>query len=413
MDEIFISEIEIEKVRHLQDIKIPLDLKHRKHLILTGKNGSGKTSVLEALSNFLQNAIIDNKVYGNREAIKILEKQLEYSLNNKADMTSVKNELNERIKKDTELRNGIFLKFYGLEEALISNYTQGNFILAHYKSDRAFEAEVPRHVEKVQLKEYYTFKDKPQAELIKFLIDLKKTEALAVSGGKNEKANEIKNWFINFENLLKRIYDNETIRLEFDEDAFLFHIREEGKEPFDFNTLSSGFAAILDIVADLMIRMEKNSNKAFVYDMQGIVLIDEIENHLHLELHKRIFDLFTTIFPNIQFIVTTHSPFVLNSMDNAVIYDLTNHVLVENGLSDIPYHGIVEGYFQASLLSDKLKDYFKEYRSIIDKKQLTDADLIRIAQLEMYLDKIPDYLALDITTEYQRLKLKLENREDI
>lgn len=52
----------------------------------------------------------------------------------------------------------------------------------------------------------------------------------------------------------------------------------------------------------------------------------------------------TTIFPNIQFIVSTHSPFILNSLDNVIIYDLENHLLVENGLSDVPYDGIVEGY---------------------------------------------------------------------
>lgn len=52
----------------------------------------------------------------------------------------------------------------------------------------------------------------------------------------------------------------------------------------------------------------------------------KIETHLHLELQKNIMSLLTTIFHNIQFIVTTHSPFILNSLDNVVIYDLENHI---------------------------------------------------------------------------------------
>ena len=47
------AELKIEKVRHLRDIKIPLERDFRKHLILTGCNGSGKTSVLEDLAGHL------------------------------------------------------------------------------------------------------------------------------------------------------------------------------------------------------------------------------------------------------------------------------------------------------------------------------------------------------------------------
>ena len=53
MDPTFATAIQIHHVRHLQDIEIPLSQETRKHLILTGKNGSGKTSVLNALSSFL------------------------------------------------------------------------------------------------------------------------------------------------------------------------------------------------------------------------------------------------------------------------------------------------------------------------------------------------------------------------
>lgn len=50
----FLTDIEIRKVRHLENISIPLDKNERKHLILTGKNGSGKTSVLEAVVKYIQ-----------------------------------------------------------------------------------------------------------------------------------------------------------------------------------------------------------------------------------------------------------------------------------------------------------------------------------------------------------------------
>ena len=54
-------------------------------------------------------------------------------------------------------------------------------------------------------------------------------------------------------------------------------------------------------------------------------------------------------------------------MENVVIYDLEQRLLVENGLADIPYDGIVEGYFKAGKLSDKLKEKMKN----IMKENLT------------------------------------------
>ena len=43
---------------------------------------------------------------------------------------------------------------------------------------------------------------------------------------------------------------------------------------------------------------------------------------------------------------------------------------------------------------------------------MTYDDLVEIAKLETYLDEIPDFLAWDVSTEYRRMKLEFENRED-
>ena len=210
---------------------------------------------------------------------------------------------------------------------------------------------------------------------------------------------------------MKKIFDDDSVRLKFDEETFKFSIVMAGREPFDFNTLSSGYAAVLDIVVDLIIRMEKQLNRSFDFSISGIVLIDEIETHLHLELQKNVMKLLTTVFPNIQFIVSSHSPFILNSLDNVVIYDLEKKVFVEHGLADVPYSGIVEGYFKADELSDELRNKFEEYKQIVNKPELDTADYEKIADLEMYLNEIPDYLALKLSTEYKELKAKLRNRE--
>ena len=66
------------------------------------------------------------------------------------------------------------------------------------------------------------------------------------------------------------------------------------------------------------------------YTAQGLVLIDEMETHLHIELQKKILPFLTEFFPNIQFIVTTHSPYILNSISNSKAYVLVKHVELKN-----------------------------------------------------------------------------------
>ena len=60
MSQVFLKKIKIDKVRHLQDIEIPLSETERKHLILTGKNGSGKTSIIKELVNFFEYLLHSN-----------------------------------------------------------------------------------------------------------------------------------------------------------------------------------------------------------------------------------------------------------------------------------------------------------------------------------------------------------------
>lgn len=367
MKQTFLTEIEIRKVRHLENITIPLDKNKRKHLILTGKNGSGKTSVLESLVTYFDTIV-------------------QSSQSHKMGATAVFDSV-------TDMQN---------------KFNQGNFIFAYYKDEREFQVEPYKNIEKIQLEDHYNINDNPGVKLAKYLVDLKATQAFTKD---SEKSKRIDDWFKQFEKILQSIFDDDQLKLKFNDETFQFSIHESNREPFDFNTMSRGYAAILDIINDLIMRMEAKSGLRTNFEMEGVVLIDEIETHLHLELQKKILPVLVGLFPNIQFIVTTHSPFVLNSLENAVIYDLESRTLVEKGLSDVPYSGIVEGYFNTDELSDELRNKFDQYKQLSQKAELNADDYEKIADLELYLDEIPDYLALNLTTEYQELRVKLRNRE--
>lgn len=416
-NQVFITKINIEKVRHLHDLEIPVSEDgNMRHLILTGKNGSGKTSLLEALRDHLKTVSTTKKPFDEEAYLKLELQSLNRSKANgdSLDKISIIEErIKSRKKAIADARYGVNLTFNVDEKSLNTYFKQGRFVLAYYDAKRIFVASEPTNIEKVQLKEQYSIDDSPRMQFLKYMLDLKMTQVLALSNGNKEKAQELAAWFDKIQEILRDIYDDPELKLQFDEETYRFIIREKDREPFDFNTASDGFSAVLDIVVDLILRMQEQTKRTISFNKPGIALIDEVENHLHLELQKRVLKYLTELFPNIQFIVTTHSPFVLNSISDAVIYDLENQTLVKNGLSDVSYSGVVDGYFKVDQLSDELRKKFYRYKELTKKSNLSDEDFVEIAELEKYLDEIPDYLALEITTEYSELKLDFHNRKDI
>lgn len=414
MEQTFLTDIEIKKVRHLENISIPLDKNKRKHLILTGKNGSGKTSVLEELVQHFNYILSDqfDSYDEMREDQRFYIDRIE-----QAEKISDLEKRRKSIQEEKKMLEWIEDKMKNWLEGVVSNFTsymvlrekyqKGNFIFAYYKAEREFQVEEYKNIEKIKFQDKYSIAENPGTKFTKYLVDVKATQAFTKN---KEKAEKIDKWFQAFEDILKRIFDDENLQLKFNDETFQFSICETDRDPFDFNTMSSGYSAVFDIINDLIIRMEAKSGLRTEFDMEGVVLVDEIETHLHLELQKEILPILTKLFPNIQFVITTHSPFILSSVDNAVIYDLENKTLVKNGLKNLPYEGIVEGYFKADILSEELREKFEKYKDLVSKDELSDEEYEEIDKLEFYLDEIPDYLAKELTSEYSRLKLEFSNR---
>lgn len=86
--------------------------------------------------------------------------------------------------------------------------------------------------------------------------------------------------------------------------------------------LSAGFQAVLSIIANIFEWIEgtNDSGERIAFKAEGTVLIDELDLHLHPEWQFSLREGLSRIFPNLQFIVTTHSPHLLSSAEkNEVI----------------------------------------------------------------------------------------------
>ena len=396
MKEYFISEIDIEKLYHLSDIKIKLDSNKRQHLLLTGKNGSGKTSLLLEIEKFLR-AINDEKLS------QVFDQYPTWINEAKKKVLSASSD-SEKYAADKDLKQCLgFLKKYsdGVQinlnqyEGLALMYHNGKFITAYFPSERKAQFMRPNGVENITLENTYGIDESAGDILLKYMVHLKTQQAYARNEGDQTTANQIQKWFDRFDSALQILLDEESIHIEYDYKKYDFKIRQNGREPFSFNELSDGYSSVIYIVSDLILRMDKNwllEDKISEYDYQGIVLIDELETHLHIELQKKIFPFLTKFFPKIQFIVTTHSPYILNSISNAKAYDLERQVELDN-LSGFSSDDLAEGYFEADAYSDELKNSLNRYEELCLRNDLTEDERAERAEIRIKFKNISTELS--------------------
>lgn len=414
MKEYFISEIDIEKLHHLSDMKIKLNPEKRQHLLLTGRNGSGKTSLLLEIQKFL-------KAINDGHLISLLEKYPEWKNRAKERMNAASNETKkfeeekayrQYVEWIEKYQNGVQVKlndYDGLERT----YTKGEFITAYFSAERKAKFLQPHGVEEIKLSNAYRIDNDAGSVLLKYMVHLRTQQAFARNEGDDATAEKIQNWFDRFESALRILLDETSIHLEYDYKKYDFKIHQNGRESFSFNELSDGYSSVIYIVSDLILRMDKNwlfDDKISQYDYQGIVLIDELETHLHIELQKKILPFLTEFFPGLQFIVTTHSPYILNSISNAKAYDLERHVELEN-LSVFSSDDLAEGYFEADEYSDELKKQLERYEELCLKKDLTEEEHAQRAELRIKFKNLSSELSGTAKEKFEDIEWRRKSND--
>jgi len=106
----------------------------------------------------------------------------------------------------------------------------------------------------------------------------------------------------------------------------------EMSQTIPFHLLSDGYRNMLGMVADIAFRaavLNPQFEEKAVQRTQGIVLVDELDLHLHPKWQRQVIPLLMDTFPNIQFVATSHSPFIIQSLygtTDTLLWDLSTSV---------------------------------------------------------------------------------------
>lgn len=139
---------------------------------------------------------------------------------------------------------------------------------------------------------------------------------------------------------------------------------------------SDGVHYFTEMVAEISYRcivLNGNYNDAAIDKTKGVVMIDEIDLHLHPKWQRHVVSDLKIAFPKIQFVVTTHSPFIVQSLEESELISLDDHDQQGVSPNELPINKVITDIMEVeSIKSDDFEKRFFEAKSrltdIIDSK---------------------------------------------
>ena len=271
---ITIDKVSIKNFFSIKELDLN-DLKSKKEIYIVGENGDGKTLLLQAIAISLQ-GITNGEVFNLTESTK-----------EKFSLTTLDS----------------FNRSYRIDEKVYKFRIPYSNFIAYGASRNNY----------CQLKEDTT----GYLTLFSGEYDLKSpTTWLQYLDYSEQKENSNVVTVAEAKELLQHLL-NSDIQIDISPDKVIF--TEKGSE-VSFDQLSAGYKGVITIICDLISRLSEKQQVEKIADFQGVVLIDEVELHLHPKWQYSFMNKLRETFPLIQFIVTTHSPTVLLGAGMEAVY---------------------------------------------------------------------------------------------
>ena len=171
--------------------------------------------------------------------------------------------------------------------------------------------------------------------------------------------------------------------------------------------LSDGYKGTISLVADIAYRMAVLNPQCLgnvCDETDGIILIDEVDLHLHPAWQQRILGDLTSIFPKVQFIVTTHAPEVINSVqrENVIVIENNQAVSAPAETYGKDANGILRCIMRVKERPQIIIEKFELFYHLLDEKNYKMAEEI-LDDLENMVGEDPELSAMRVQLDMEQL----------
>lgn len=396
----YISELNIKNYRKFSNYNVKFD---KKLSVLIGKNGTGKTSILEALtvavgtfffgiegvkSLGIRPSDVNKRYFNIGEDVEV-KKQFPVEIFAKGTINNFDVEwsrtLNSSKGKTTSINAKEMTKISGeYQERLMKGDTTLILpMLAYYGTGRLWDdhrEKWPKKIrENTRVNGYIDCLD--GRANIKLLLDFFKRMSLkSINNGKDNMT------FIavkgSMEKCFRRLTGIDDVKVMVNPDTFGIEIKynsvDEGIIQIPLEQLSDGYRCALSLIGDIAYRMAtlnpQLKNKV-LEETPGIVMIDEVDLHLHPEWQQHILKDLTETFPKVQFIVTTHAPAIINSTEygNLLVLEANKVDYLGTDAYGQDVNTIIKSYMGSSIRPLAIQEKFEEFYHNLDEEKIEEA----------------------------------------
>lgn len=315
-----ILELELEQVGPFGKLK--LEFKSNEKLkkgkaeihIFSGENGTGKTTIMEMLALQLKPWLRQSNHRRYRKAYPKSKAEAYVGYVNPPGWPAYARSMENWV--ETELNN-----YWNNRDNRDYEYTFAFFAYSGY-----------RRLNNVDIQGVIDLRINPQGnelsledasndgQILQWIVNSKAYEAISLNQGRVEDAKRYSEALINLEYIISKII-GKRIQFKIEAPTFKVVISQNG-EDVEYNLLPDGLKSIISWIGDLLMRLDsvKWANNTPIFERPFILFLDEIEVHMHPAWQRKILPAVQELFPNAQIFISTHSPFVIGSVDGAWIY---------------------------------------------------------------------------------------------
>ena len=417
-----LQQVTIENYRAIERLELPL---HPQLTVLHGDNGHGKTSVLSAVAVGLGSIPTllpevsgigfrktDRRGWQTRVELETTdgirwERQIGSGVRRPLGMQALRAQIRKIINADIDGEGPLDLP-------IIASYDTDRAVLDVPQRRRGFNREFSRYKAlegalsvRTNFRDFFIWFDTKESE------ELRQQREVRDFGYQLKELCAVRSAI---EGMLPEVT---SPRIGSGPLRFVMSVKSDGgkSETLEIAQLSGGYRIMLALVADLARRMAQgNPHLAHPLESEAIVLIDEVDLHLHPSWQQRVLTDLTRTFPNVQFIVSTHSPQVLTTVKPRHIVSLYregNNVMASGAGAST--YGAESGYVLSTVMGVKERpspehnDFvakLERYNNLVYGGQGKSEDAVRLRSELEHLS--PRDLALDSADSEMRRQKAME-----
>lgn len=216
--------------------------------------------------------------------------------------------------------------------------------------------------------------------------------------------------YLAMENCLCKLSGYSDVKIRFNmntKELDVYYSEKDGQRMrISLNQLSDGYKGMISLVADIAYRMailNPQLGRKALDEGEGVVLIDEVDLHLHPAWQQKVLDNLMEIFPKVQFIVSTHAPAVINSIQADKLRILSNKdvCMTDNQVYGKDINSVLKEIMEVNDRPTQFAVLFEQFYKYLSEERYEDAKMI--------LDELDEKRGYhDPEIAKCRVKLKLE-----